>query len=67
MFLAAIALWLAIDVYRNGPNAALSGIVDLFGKPQYGEADAPTKSGDLADRMFETEDSAVPTPGEGDE
>jgi hypothetical protein len=67
MFLVAIAAWLAWDAYQNGQNAALGGLVDLLSLPQYGEADAPTKSGDLADRMFETEDAAIPTPGEGEE
>ena len=67
MLFAAIAVWLAWDFYQNGPDSAAGGLLELLNVPQYGEADAPTKSGDIADRMFETEDSAIPTPGEGDE
>jgi len=53
IFLAVIALWLALDLYQHGPQAAMGGLFDLFYQPQYGEADRPTRSGDLADRVLE--------------
>jgi hypothetical protein len=50
LFLAAIVLWLAWNVYRDGPEHAFGGLIPLLGQPQYGQADgAPTRSGTLAD------------------
>lgn len=53
IFLAVIALWLALDLYQHGPEDALGGILGLFFEPQYGEADRPTRSGSLADKVLE--------------
>ena len=54
--LAALVLWVAWDVYQQGPEHALGGLFSLLSQPQYGEADRPTRSGDLADRMLEVEE-----------
>lgn len=56
IFLAGIVLWLAWNVVRYGPEATFGGIYDLVRMPQYGEADRPTRSGDLSDRILGDED-----------
>ena len=50
IFAAIVAIWFAWNLYVEGEENALSGI---FSEPQYGEADRPTRSGDLADRVLE--------------
>ena len=52
IILAILALWLAWNVARHGPEGALGGVFDLLGKPQYGETDRPTRSGRLADQAL---------------
>ena len=42
---AIVAIWLALNVFREGPENALGGLFDLFYAPKYGEADRPTRSG----------------------
>jgi hypothetical protein len=62
MILAAIlALWIAVTVAREGPEKAFGGLFALLGSPQYGEADAPTRSGNIADRA---EDRAAQKPAD---
>jgi hypothetical protein len=41
---------------------ALGGLVGMASQPQYGEADAPTRSGSLADRILEHEDASARRP-----
>ena len=50
IFVAIVAIWLAWNLYEQGPENDLGG---LFYEPQYGEADRPTRSGALADRVLE--------------
>lgn len=57
--LLVIAVWVGITLHREGPEKAFGGLFDLLGSPQYGEADRPTRSGRLADRVEE-----VPPPEE---
>ena len=59
ILLTAIALWVAWNVYREGPRHAFGGWLELIYQPQYGEADAPTVSGNLADEIL-AEDQAPP-------
>jgi hypothetical protein len=56
IFVAALVLWATWDVFQNGPEKALGGLLSLLAEPQYGQADRPTRSGDLADRMLAEED-----------
>jgi hypothetical protein len=63
LLLTAIALWVAWNVYREGPDRALGGLIPLLGQPQYGEADRPTRSGTLADEILEREEPP-PAPEE---
>jgi len=56
LLIAALVLWVAWDVYENGPDKALGGLGSLLSRPQYGQADQPTRSGDLADHMFQQEE-----------
>jgi len=65
ILLAAIAAWVAWDVYQEGPKRAIGGLFELLSLPQYGEADAPTRSGSLADRILQQEeDPASPSDAE---
>ncbi len=50
---AIVAIWLVWNVFRDGPENALGGLFDLFYAPHYGEADRPTRSGELADWVLE--------------
>ena len=56
VLLLMIALWLAWNVYQEGPDQALGGLGQLMSSPQYGEADRPTRSGTLADEILEEEE-----------
>lgn len=60
ILLAAIAAWVAWDVYQQGTEKALGGLIEMVRLPQYGEADAPTRSGSVADRILEKEDGRAP-------
>ena len=63
IFLAAIALWLAVNVIRYGPEQAMGSLFGLLSGPQYGEADRPTISGDFADEILEEgEEGDRPAP-----
>lgn len=62
IFLAGIVLWLAWSVFRHGQAATFGGLYDLVGSPQYGEADRPTRSGDLADRILEEDERSRGEP-----
>lgn len=53
ILLASMALWIAMNVYEHGAEGALGGLFGLFYESQYGEVDRPTRSGSLADRVFE--------------
>ena len=53
ILVAIVAIWLAWNVFRDGPENAFGGLFGLFYEPQYGEADRPTRSGNLADRVLE--------------
>ena len=53
ILLASLALWIALNVYEHGPEGALGGLFGLFYESQYGEADRPTRSGGLADRVLD--------------
>ena len=60
-----VALWVAWNIYQEGPDQALGGLSTLMSSPQYGEADRPTRSGDLADQALDhdpVEDRAAPAP-----
>lgn len=59
IFLAVVAIWLAWNLFEQGPEDALGGLFGLFYEPHYGEADRPTRSGNLADRVLE-EDTTPP-------
>ena len=52
ILVAIVAIWLAWNVFRDGPENALGGLLGLLHEPQYGEADRPTRSGNLADRVL---------------
>lgn len=52
ILLTAIVLWVAWNVYQEGPRQAFGGWLELIYQPQYGEADAPTVSGNLADDIL---------------
>jgi hypothetical protein len=54
--IAALLLWVAWDLYQQGPERALGGLFSLLAQPQYGEADRPTRSGDLADHVLAEEE-----------
>ncbi len=60
LLLAAIAAWVAWDVYQQGAERALGGLIEMVRLPQYGEADAPTRSGNIADRVLQQEDGRTP-------
>jgi hypothetical protein len=62
MLLAALAAWLAWETYQQGPERAFGGLIEMVSLPQYGEADAPTRSGSLADRILQQEDGQAPPP-----
>ena len=62
ILLALIAAWVAWHVYQDGPKRALGGLVGLLSSPQYGEADAPSRSGSLADRILQQEEEPAPPP-----
>jgi hypothetical protein len=53
ILVAVVAFWLAWNVFANGPEKALGGLFGLFYEPQYGQADRPTRTGSLADRVLE--------------
>ena len=53
IFVAIVAIWLAWNAFEDGPENALDGLFGLFYQSQYGEADRPTRSGNLADRVLE--------------
>jgi hypothetical protein len=53
LLLTAIAIWIGWTVYQQGPDHAFGGLGALIESPQYGEADRPTHSGSLADRVLE--------------
>ena len=53
ILVAIVAIWLALNVFEHGPENAFDGLFGLFYQPQYGEADRPTRSGTLADRVLE--------------
>lgn len=55
ILLALIVAWVAWTVYQDGTEAAFGGLGGLMSSPQYGEADRPTRSGQLADRVLEEE------------
>ena len=58
IFVGLVALWVAWDVFQNGPEKALGGLLSLLSAPQYGEADQRTRSGDLADGILVDTDDA---------
>ena len=67
ILVAAVILWVVWDVYHKGPEKAVGGLFALLAQPQYGEADRPTRSGNLADRILEeAEDPAPPVERPGD-
>ena len=47
------AIWIAVTVYREGPDRAFGGLFSLTGSPQYGEAAEPTRSQRFADELDE--------------
>jgi hypothetical protein len=47
------AIWIAVTVYREGPDRAFGGLFALTGSPQYGEEADPTRSQQLADGLAE--------------
>jgi hypothetical protein len=50
---AILALWIALNVYRDGPDHAFGPISALLAEPQYGQADRPSRDTDLADQVLE--------------
>ena len=60
ILLALIAAWVAWNVYQEGPKRAIGGLFELMSQPQYGEADAPSRSGTLADRILRQEEEPAP-------
>ena len=67
ILLAAIALWVAWNVYQEGPRRAFGGWLELIYRPQYGEADAPTVSGNLADRILSQDEPPPADPDAAEE
>jgi len=65
MLLAAIAIWVAVNLYQEGPEEAFGGLFDLFSQPQYGEADKPTRSGSLADEVLAEAENTATLPDDG--
>ena len=57
VFVTVLAIWLAWNALEKGPDSGLSALLGLVREPQYGEADRPTRSGDLADRVLEVDAS----------
>lgn len=57
ILLSILAAWLLWDAYHEGAHHAFGGLIDLLDEPQYGQADRPTHSGELADEVLrEAED-----------
>jgi hypothetical protein len=53
IFVAIVVIWVAWSLFEEGPENAFGGLFGLFYEPQYGEADRPTRSGQLAERVLE--------------
>ena len=47
--LLALAVYLAVTLVRDGPDRAFGGLFGLLASDSYGEADAETRSGAIAD------------------
>jgi hypothetical protein len=61
IFIGALILWVAWEVFEYGPEQAFGGLFSLLSQPQYGEADRPTRSGTLADQILKNaEDGPAP-------
>ena len=60
ILIGLILLWVAWDVFQNGPQRALGGLFSLLSQPQYGQADRRTRSGDLAEGALRDTDDAPP-------
>ena len=60
ILIGLILLWVAWDVFQNGPQRALGGLFSLLSQPQYGQADRRTRSGDLAEGVLHDTDDAPP-------
>lgn len=50
--IAILALWVAWNVHQGGPENAFGELSSLLSAPQYGEADRPTPSSELADEAL---------------
>ena len=59
--LLALALYVGVTLVREGPDRAFGGFFGLIAGDSYGEADAETRSGAVAD------DLAPPPPPKDDE
>lgn len=53
ILIAGIALWIAVQMVRQGPEKALGGLFGLLDAPQYGEQARPTRTGKLADQQLD--------------
>jgi hypothetical protein len=61
--LFALAVWVGVTVWREGPEHAFGGLFAMLSAPQYGEADAaPGRSQRLAEEMVR--EPVPPAPDE---
>lgn len=58
--LLALAVYLGVALVREGPDRAFGGLFGLLTSDSYGEADADTRSGGIADELD-------PAPGRPDD
>lgn len=63
LVLAALAVWIGVELARHGPDEAFGGLLGLLGSPQYGEEAQETRSGRMAERALE----GKPAPREDDD
>jgi hypothetical protein len=51
ILVTVIVIWVAVTVYREGPDRAFGGLFSLLALPQYGQEAPPTRSERLADHV----------------
>lgn len=62
-----LGLWVALNIYQQGPEHAFGPISTLLSEPQYGQADRPSRDTDLAEEALEHDPALDHEPSEWQE